>query len=59
MCRILKRHGWTLERIKSSHHHFRKAGYPLVIVPVHGNQTLKAGIQHAIMKDAGLTDDDL
>ena len=60
MCRILKKCGWTLIRIKSSHHAFRKPGNPnTVVVPVHGNKDLKQGTQHGIMKDAGLTDDDL
>lgn len=50
MCRILKKHGWTLVRIKSSHHAFRKSGNPItVIVPVHGNKDLKQGTQHDIM----------
>jgi predicted RNA binding protein YcfA (HicA-like mRNA interferase family) len=60
MCRILKKHGWVLIRIKSSHHALRKPGNPnTVIVPVHGNKDLRPGTQHGIMKDAGLTDDDL
>jgi len=60
MCRILRKHGWTLIRIKGSHHAFRKPRNPnTVIVPVHGNKDLKSGTQHGIMKDAGLTDDDL
>jgi predicted RNA binding protein YcfA (HicA-like mRNA interferase family) len=29
------------------------------VVPVHGNQDLKPGTQRGIMRDAGLTDDDL
>lgn len=60
MCRILKKNGWGLTRIRSSHHAFEKPGNPnVVIVPVHGNKDLKAGTQHGIMKDAGLTEDDL
>jgi predicted RNA binding protein YcfA (HicA-like mRNA interferase family) len=59
MCRVLKRHGWTLTRIRSSHHRYQKPGRPPVTVPVHGNKTLKAGTQHEIMKHAGLTDADL
>lgn len=60
MCRILQRHGWTLVRIKGSHHAFEKDGNSnTVIVPVHGNKDLKPGTQRSIMKDAGLTDDDL
>lgn len=60
MCRILKQHGWTLIRVKGSHHAFQKPGDPAtVIVPVHGNKDMKPGTQHGIMKDAGLTEDDL
>jgi predicted RNA binding protein YcfA (HicA-like mRNA interferase family) len=29
------------------------------VVPVHGNRNLKPGTQRGIMRDAGLTDDDL
>jgi predicted RNA binding protein YcfA (HicA-like mRNA interferase family) len=60
MCRILEEQGWTLVRVKGSHHAFEKPGNPnTVIVPVHGNKDLKIGTQRAIMKDAGLTEDDL
>jgi len=37
----------------------KKLGFPPVTVPVHGNRTLKTGLQKSIMKDAGLTEDDL
>jgi predicted RNA binding protein YcfA (HicA-like mRNA interferase family) len=30
-----------------------------VSVPVHANKPLKKGLQHGIMKQAGLTEDDL
>ncbi|HJT35820.1 MAG TPA: type II toxin-antitoxin system HicB family antitoxin [Pirellulales bacterium] len=30
-----------------------------VVVPVHGNKDLKPGTQHGIMRDAGLTEQDL
>jgi predicted RNA binding protein YcfA (HicA-like mRNA interferase family) len=60
MCRVLERHGWVLVRIKGSHHAFEKAGQPkTIVVPVHGNKMLKPGTQRAIMRDAGLSDDDL
>ena len=59
MCRILERKGWVLARIKGSHHRYEKAGHTPVVVPVHGNKTLKTGTQHDIMKNAGLTDSDL
>ena len=60
MCRILKQQGWTLVRVRGSHHAFEKLGNPnTVVVPVHGNKDLKRGTQHGIMKDAGLTEDAL
>ena len=60
MCRILQKRGWVLVRKKGSHRAFQKAGSPkTVIVPVHGNKHLKPATPHGIMKDAGLTDEDL
>jgi predicted RNA binding protein YcfA (HicA-like mRNA interferase family) len=60
MCRALERHGWSLDRIKSSHHIYKKTGHAAVIsVPVHGNKTLKTGLQRGLMKQAGLSENDL
>jgi predicted RNA binding protein YcfA (HicA-like mRNA interferase family) len=43
-----------------SHHAYQMPGHAGTInVPVHGNDDLKPGTQHGIMKDAGLTEDDL
>lgn len=64
--RVLERHGWTLARIKGSHHVYTKAGSPLTIkaspdhsVPVHGSKALKIGLQRHLMKQAGLSASDL
>jgi predicted RNA binding protein YcfA (HicA-like mRNA interferase family) len=59
MCRILERDGWRCTRIRGSHHRFEKAGQAPLVVPVHGNKTLKTGTQREIMKNAGLTEADL
>jgi predicted RNA binding protein YcfA (HicA-like mRNA interferase family) len=60
MCKVLERHGWNLDRIKSSHHIYKKTGHAAAIsVPVHGNKTLKTGLQRGLMKQAGLSEDDL
>jgi predicted RNA binding protein YcfA (HicA-like mRNA interferase family) len=60
MCRILERRGWTLARINGSHHIDRHAATgQRTVVPVHANQDLKPGTQRGIMRDAGLTDEDL
>ena len=59
LCRILEKHGWVCTRIRGSHHRFEKKSHAPVIVPVHGNKSLRSGTQHDIMKNAKLTDDDL
>jgi predicted RNA binding protein YcfA (HicA-like mRNA interferase family) len=60
MCRVLEQHGWTLARINGSPDIYRHAATGRrTVVPVHGNQDLKPGTQRDIMRDAGLTDDDL
>jgi len=53
--RMLESHGWSLQRINGSHHIYAKAGNTVRIsVPIHGNQSLKAGLQRHLMKLAGL-----
>ncbi len=60
MCRPLENNGWVLVRTRSSHHAYQKPGQPgIIIVPVHGNRDQKPGIQHNIMKAAGLREEDL
>jgi predicted RNA binding protein YcfA (HicA-like mRNA interferase family) len=55
LCRILETNGWTLQRIKGSHHIFTKPGERKIIsVPVHGNQNLKTGLASRIARDASL-----
>jgi predicted RNA binding protein YcfA (HicA-like mRNA interferase family) len=46
-------------RTRGSHHTYGKKGFPSITVPVHGNQSLKKGMQSGIMKAAGLTENDL
>jgi predicted RNA binding protein YcfA (HicA-like mRNA interferase family) len=58
-CRVLEKNGWTLIRVRGSHRRYEKEGAGAVTVPVHGKKSLKKGLQRAIMKAAGLTDDDL
>jgi predicted RNA binding protein YcfA (HicA-like mRNA interferase family) len=60
MCRILESRGWILVRISGAHHIYRHPSTNRrTIVPVHGNADLKPKTQRSIMRDAGLTDDDL
>jgi predicted RNA binding protein YcfA (HicA-like mRNA interferase family) len=60
MCKVLERNEWYLDRINGSHHIYKKEGNPIALsVPVHRNKTLKTGLQHGLMKQAGLTEEDL
>jgi predicted RNA binding protein YcfA (HicA-like mRNA interferase family) len=60
MCKILERKGWRLDRIKGSHHIYMSPdGRSAIPVPVHGNRTLPTGTQHGIMRQAGLSEQDL
>ena len=59
-CRLLEERDWQLQRINGSHHIYTKSGNPARIsVPVHGNQTLKTGLQRHLMKIAGIEEGEL
>jgi predicted RNA binding protein YcfA (HicA-like mRNA interferase family) len=51
--KLLKKHGWAVDRINGSHHIMRKGNVSLS-VPVHGSGDLKPGIFNSLMKEAGL-----
>jgi predicted RNA binding protein YcfA (HicA-like mRNA interferase family) len=56
----LQRKGFILSHVRGSHHYLKKAGVAaLVVVPVHGNKSLPAGTLRSILRQAGLTPDDL
>ena len=60
MCKLLETKGWKLTRVTGSHHIYTKQGSNLrLTVPVHGNQDLKVGLQRAIMRLAGIAEDEL
>lgn len=60
MCQILEARGWNLARVNESHHVYTREGEPFRIsVPVHGNQTLKIGLQRHLMKLADIQEADL
>jgi predicted RNA binding protein YcfA (HicA-like mRNA interferase family) len=46
--------------VRGGHHCYVKPGRTdLLVIPIHGNIDLKTGLQHKLMKQAGLTEDDL
>ena len=58
--RLLQQKGWQLARINDSHHIFTKPGRrERIIVPVHGNQSLKIGLLRHQMKIAGIEESEL
>jgi predicted RNA binding protein YcfA (HicA-like mRNA interferase family) len=57
---ILERNGWSLKRIKGSHHVYAKEGNPARIsVPIHGRTPLKIGLMRHLMKLANIQENDL
>jgi len=60
MSQILDGKGWRLARVTGSHHIYVRQGSTLrITVRIHGNQDLKIGLQRAIMKLAGITEEEL
>jgi predicted RNA binding protein YcfA (HicA-like mRNA interferase family) len=56
----LQRQGYALTHVRGSHHYLRKPDVAaLVVVPVHGNHPLPKGTLRSILRQAGLTVDDL
>ena len=57
---VLEQHGWTLLRVRGSHHIYGKTGSSVRLsVPVHGNKPLKTGLLKHLLSMAGLSEDDL
>lgn len=51
LAKLAESKGWTLARINGSHHICVKSDRTeRLVLPIHGNQDLKAGLQRALMK---------
>ena len=60
LAQLVKKKGWTLSRIKGSHHIFTKEGRPeRVVIPIHGNESLKVGLLKSLMKIIPVAEDEL
>jgi predicted RNA binding protein YcfA (HicA-like mRNA interferase family) len=58
--RLVERRGWTLLRVTGSHHIYGKPGSIVrLTIPVHGNASLKLGLQRQLMKLAEIEVDEL
>lgn len=55
LIKLLNQNGWELDRIKGSHHIFKKESTKQTLpVPIHGNKDLKLGTYKAIKKMADI-----
>ena len=60
LSKIVEKQGWTLKKVTGSHHIYQKSGVNKILsIPVHRNKDLKIGTLKALMKIAGLTEEDL
>ncbi len=59
LIKILERKGFTLTRQSGSHAIYVNQNSVRVTVPVHGKKDLGKGLLKQIMKDAGLTNEDI
>ena len=60
LARVLESHGWALLRIRGSHHIYGKEGSIVRLsVSIHSNESLKVGLLKFLLKQAGLSEDDL
>lgn len=55
MLKLLKAHGWQVDRINGSHHQLIHPNHPATVtVPVHSKKELGKGLEKIILKQAGL-----
>lgn len=60
MAKLAEEKGWVLTRINGSHHVFTKEGrMERVVIPIHGNQSLKIGLQRSLMKIIPISESEL
>lgn len=60
LAKIVQARGWQLARVHGSHHIFKMVGKrENMVIPIHGNESLKTGILRSLMKIADLTESDL
>lgn len=54
LVKLYKKHGWKLDRIKGSHYIMRNKNGEIMPIPVHGNRSLKKGLESALLKKLGV-----
>jgi len=59
LLRVLGRAGFSLVRVKGSHHFMRHPDGRTTVVPVHSGETIGPGLLNQILKDTELTREQL
>ena len=60
MAKLAEQKGWILARVNGSHHIYIQEGrIERVVIPVHGNKSLKIGLQKSLMKIKPVAEDEL
>ena len=58
--RLLEQRGWSLARVTGSHHiYIKPASQVRLALPIHGNRTLKIGLQRHLMQLAEISESEL
>jgi predicted RNA binding protein YcfA (HicA-like mRNA interferase family) len=58
--RVVERRGWSLLRVRGSHHIYGKPGSVVRLsIPIHGNRPLKLGLLRHLAKIADIPYDEL
>jgi predicted RNA binding protein YcfA (HicA-like mRNA interferase family) len=60
MAKLAEVKGWKLARINGSHHIYTMEGrFERPVIPIHGNQNLKIGLQRSLMKIIPVSEEEL
>lgn len=60
LAKLAEQKGWALSRINGSHHVYTMKGrIERLVIPMHGNQSLKIGLQRSLMKIIPIEEDEL
>ena len=60
LAKLAETKGWSLARISGSHHiYIKESRTERVVIPIHGNKTLKIGLQRSLMKIIPVSEDEL
>ena len=60
LAKLIESKGYILKRISGSHHiYFHKENRKTIVVPMHGNKDLAKGTFFSILKQAGISKDEI